>query len=127
MFSTNQGFLAAKAGASLISPFIVRLDDINQDGMIVVRELADIFTRHHMPAQILAASMRGPLHVTQAALSGAHIATVPFKVLQAMIHHPLTDQGVAQVRADWERAQAPTINPLPRHRSERSANARFVP
>lgn len=107
VFSTNQGFLAAKAGASLISPFIGRLDDINQDGMIVVRELAELFTRHHMTAQILAASMRGPLHVTQAALAGAHIATVPLKVLQAMSHHPLTDQGVAQFRADWERAQAP--------------------
>jgi transaldolase len=111
VFSTNQGFLAAKAGASLVSPFIGRLDDINQDGMIVVRELAGIFSQHHMSAQILAASMRGPLHVTQAALAGAHIATVPFKVLQAMIHHPLTDQGIVQFRADWERAQASTINP----------------
>jgi transaldolase len=111
VFSTNQGFLAAKAGASLVSPFIGRLDDINQDGMIVVRELAGIFSQHHMSAQILAASMRGPLHVTQAALAGAHIATVPFKVLRAMIHHPLTDQGIVQFRTDWERAQAPTINP----------------
>lgn len=108
VFSTNQGFLAAKAGATLISPFVGRLDDINEDGMVVVRELANMFSLHHMPAQVLAASMRGPLHVTQAALAGAHIATVPFKVLQAMIHHPLTDQGIAQFRADWEKAQTAT-------------------
>lgn len=106
VFSTNQGFLAAKAGASLISPFVGRLDDINQDGMIVVHELAQVFSLHDMPAQVLAASMRGPLHVTQAALAGAHIATVPFKVLRAMVHHPLTDQGIAQFRADWAKAQA---------------------
>jgi transaldolase len=111
VFSTNQGFLAAKAGASLISPFIGRLDDINQDGMIVVHELANIFSQHDMPAQILAASMRGPLHVTQAALAGAHIATIPFKVLQAMTHHPLTDQGIVQFRADWEKAQSHTQKP----------------
>ncbi len=105
VLSTNQGFLAAKAGAILISPFVGRLDDINEDGMIVVRQLVEIFSRHHMPAQVLAASVRGPLHVTQAALAGAHIATVPFKVLQQMVHHPLTDKGIVQFRADWEKAQ----------------------
>jgi transaldolase len=106
VFSANQGFLAAKAGASLISPFVGRLDDINEDGMVVVRQLAEIFALHDMPAQVLAASMRGPLHVTQAALAGAHIATMPFNVLRAMTHHPLTDQGIAQFRADWQKAEA---------------------
>ncbi len=98
VFSTNQGLLAAKAGASLISPFVGRLDDINEDGMTVVRQLVEIFSRHDMPAQVLAASIRGPLHVTQAALAGAHIATIPFKVLQQMAHHPLTDKGIVQFR-----------------------------
>jgi transaldolase len=105
VFSTNQGLLAAKAGAVLISPFVGRLDDINEDGMTVVRELAEIFAIHEIKSEVLAASMRGPLHVTQAALAGAHIATVPFKVLRQMVHHPLTDSGIAQFRADWDKAQ----------------------
>jgi len=105
IFSTNQGFLAAKAGASLISPFVGRLDDINQDGMIVIRELAEIFALHDIESEVLAASIRNPLHVTQAALAGAHIATMPFKVLQQMVHHPLTDKGIVQFKADWEKAR----------------------
>lgn len=105
IFSSNQGLLAAKAGASLISPFVGRLDDINQDGMTVVRELAEIFAIHEMKAEVLAASMRHPLHVTQAALAGAHIATVPLKVLKQMVRHPLTDSGIATFRADWEKAR----------------------
>jgi transaldolase len=106
VFSTNQGLLAAKAGASLISPFVGRLDDINQDGMSVVRELVEIFSIYGMSAEVLAASMRHPLHVTQAALAGAHIATLPFKVLQQMVHHPLTDSGIVQFRADWQKARS---------------------
>jgi transaldolase len=106
IFSSNQGLLAAKAGASLISPFVGRLDDINQDGMIVIRELAEIFAIHEIDAQILSASIRNPLHVTQSALAGAHIATLPFKVLQQMVHHPLTDKGIVQFKADWEKARA---------------------
>jgi transaldolase len=106
IFSSNQGLLAAKAGASLISPFVGRLDDINQDGMIVIRELAEMFAIHDIEAEVLAASIRNPLHVTQAALAGAHIATLPFKVLQQMIHHPLTDKGILQFKADWENARA---------------------
>ena len=106
VFTANQGLLAAKAGASLISPFVGRLDDINQDGMIVIRELAEIFAIHELEAEVLAASIRHPLHVTQAALAGAHIATVPFKVLQQMVHHPLTDKGIATFKADWTKAQA---------------------
>jgi transaldolase len=105
IFTANQGLLAAKAGASLISPFVGRLDDINQDGMIVIRELAEIFAIHEIEAEILSASIRHPLHVTQSALAGAHIATVPFKVLQQMVHHPLTDKGIVQFKADWAKAQ----------------------
>jgi len=106
IFTANQGLLAAKAGASLVSPFVGRLDDINQDGMIVIRELAEIFAIHEIESEVLAASIRNPLHMTQAALAGAHIATLPFKVLQQMVHHPLTDKGIEQFRADWAKAQA---------------------
>jgi len=105
VFSTNQGLLAAKAGASLVSPFVGRLDDINQDGMIIIRELAEIFALHDIESEVLAASIRNPLHMTQAALAGAHVATLPFKVLQQMVHHPLTDKGIAQFKADWEKAR----------------------
>jgi transaldolase len=105
VFSTNQGLLAAKAGASIISPFVGRLDDINQDGMIVIRELAEVFSLYDIDSEILAASIRNPLHVTQAALAGSHIATLPFKVLQQMIHHPLTDKGIVQFKKDWEAAR----------------------
>ena len=105
VFSTNQGLLAAKAGAVLISPFVGRLDDINQDGMTVVRELVDIFGVHDIKSEVLAASMRSPLHVTLAALAGSHIATVPFKVLKQMAHHPLTESGIKQFREDWDKAQ----------------------
>ncbi len=105
IFSANQGLLAAKAGASLLSPFVGRLDDINEDGMICVRELAEIVEIHELKSEVLAASIRHPLHVTQAALAGAHIATVPFKVLTQMVHHPLTDKGIVQFRKDWESAR----------------------
>lgn len=106
IFSTNQGLLAAKAGASFISPFVGRLDDINQDGMTVIRELAELIELHDLDTEIISASIRNPLHVTQSALAGAHIATMPFKVLQQMVHHPLTDKGIVQFRADWEKARA---------------------
>jgi transaldolase len=105
IFTANQGLLAAKAGASLLSPFVGRLDDINQDGMIVVRELAEIVAIHELETEVLAASIRNPVHMTQAALAGAHIATLPFKVLQQMVHHPLTDKGIVQFRSDWEKAR----------------------
>jgi transaldolase len=105
IFSANQGLLAAKAGASLLSPFVGRLDDINEDGMICVRELAEIVAIHELETEVLAASIRHPLHVTQAALAGAHVATLPFKVLQQMIHHPLTDKGIVQFKKDWTDAR----------------------
>ncbi|MFL5643315.1 MAG: fructose-6-phosphate aldolase [Chloroflexota bacterium] len=105
IFSTNQGLLAAKAGASLISPFVGRLDDINQDGMTIIRELAEIFAIHEIDSEVLAASIRNPLHMTQAALAGAHIATLPFKILTQMIHHPLTESGIVQFKSDWAKAR----------------------
>jgi transaldolase len=106
IFSANQGLLAAKAGASLLSPFVGRLDDINEEGMTVIRELADIINLHEFDSEVLAASVRHPRHVTDAALAGAHVATLPFKVLRQMIHHPLTDSGIVQFKADWAKAHA---------------------
>jgi len=106
IFSANQGLLAAKAGASLLSPFVGRLDDINEDGMIVVRELVTIVDTYDLDAEVLAASIRHPRHVTEAALAGANIATLPIKVLTQMVHHPLTDSGIETFRHDWEAAQA---------------------
>jgi len=105
IFTANQGLLAAKAGASLLSPFVGRLDDINQDGMIVIRELVDIVTIHDLDTEVLAASIRNPVHMTQAALAGAHVATLPFKILQQMVHHPLTDKGIEQFKKDWASAR----------------------
>ncbi len=105
IFTANQGLLAAKAGASLLSPFVGRLDDINQDGLIVIRELAEIVAIHELDTEVLAASIRTPYHMTQSALAGAHVATLPFKVLQQMVHHPLTDKGIVQFRSDWDKAR----------------------
>ena len=105
IFTANQGLLAAKAGASLLSPFIGRLDDINQEGMDVIRELVPIVEMYEMDSEVLAASIRHPRHVTEAALAGSHVATVPFKVLQQMVHHPLTDKGIKTFREDWEKAR----------------------
>ncbi|MGH7710318.1 MAG: fructose-6-phosphate aldolase [Gemmatimonadaceae bacterium] len=107
IFSANQGLLAAKAGAALLSPFVGRLDDINEQGMDVVRELVAIVKTHDLRAEVLTASIRHPRHVTEAALAGAHIATVPYKILRQMIHHPLTDSGILQFRMDWDAVQAP--------------------
>src|SRR5207253_7449619 len=111
IFSSNQGLLAAKAGASLLSPFVGRLDDINEDGMTCVRELVDIVELHQLDSEVLAASIRHPLHVTQAALAGAHIVTLPFKVLQQMVHHPLTDKGIVTFRQDWDKARKADKDP----------------
>ena len=106
IFTANQGLLAAKAGASLLSPFVGRLDDINEDGLIVIRELSDIVNAYDLDSEVLAASIRHPRHITESALAGAHVATLPFKVLQQMIHHPLTDSGIVRFKADWAVAQA---------------------
>ena len=106
IFTANQGLMAAKAGASLISPFVGRLDDINEDGMIVIRELAEIFANYEGldHCEILAASIRHPRHVTESALAGAHVATMPLKVLEQMTKHPLTDKGIAIFKSDWAKA-----------------------
>jgi transaldolase len=100
VFTANQALMAALAGCTYVSPFVGRLDDIGLDGMEVVRDSVEIFDRYNLPAQVLAASIRGPQHVTQAALAGAHIATIPFSVMQAMIKHPLTDTGIERFLAD---------------------------
>src|SRR5215217_5536022 len=105
IFTANQGLLAAKAGASILSPFIGRLDDINEEGMTVIRELVSIVELHDLETEVLTASVRNPRHVTDAALAGSHIATLPFKVLQQMVHHPLTDKGIITFRQDWEKAR----------------------
>ena len=105
IFTANQGLLAAKAGASLLSPFVGRLDDINQDGMDVIRELVTIVENYDLDSEVLAASIRHPRHVTDSALMGAHIATLPFKVMQQMVRHPLTDKGIKTFREDWEKAR----------------------
>ena len=100
VFSANQALLAARAGATLISPFIGRIDDAGQDGMEVVRESVRIMETYHLPSQVLAASVRHTRHVTEAALAGSHIATVPPKVLFQLIHHPLTDAGIERFLQD---------------------------
>ncbi|MBB6096689.1 transaldolase [Deinobacterium chartae] len=100
-FSTTQALLAARAGATYISPFAGRLDDIAEDGMDLVRQIADIYHLHGIETQVLAASIRHPLHVSQAALAGADVATLPYKVFKAMVQHPLTDKGLKAFMDDW--------------------------
>lgn len=104
VFSANQALLAAQAGAAYVSPFAGRLDDIGYDGIALVRQIVDIFELHGILTEVIAASIRHPLHVTQAAEAGAHIATVPYKVLQQMINHPLTTSGIEKFLADWAKA-----------------------
>ncbi len=102
-FSVNQAILAALAGATYVSPFIGRLDDISEDGIALVRDICDVFKTQGHKTLVLAASIRHPLHVVQSAKVGAHIASVPYKVLEQMIAHPLTDIGMARFMADWEK------------------------
>jgi len=106
VFSTNQALLASRAGATYVSPFIGRLDDIGHEGMQVVAEAAQIFLTYGLETQIIAASIRHPLHVTQAALAGADIATVPYGILEKMTKHPLTDMGIERFLKDWEDVSA---------------------
>ncbi|OZU88462.1 fructose-6-phosphate aldolase [Virgibacillus indicus] len=103
IFNANQALLAARAGASYVSPFLGRLDDIGQDGMTLVSTISEIFEKHDIHSEIIAASIRHPLHVIDAALNGAHIATIPFKVLEQLVKHPLTDQGIEKFLADWNK------------------------
>ncbi|WP_123929776.1 fructose-6-phosphate aldolase [Thermodesulfitimonas autotrophica] len=101
VFSANQALLAALAGAAFVSPFVGRLDDVGHDGIALVAEIAEIFGYYDLPTEIIAASIRHPLHVTAAARAGAHIATIPYKVLLQMIKHPQTDEGIRRFMADW--------------------------
>lgn len=103
IFNANQALLAARAGATYVSPFIGRLDDIGQDGMDLIATIANIFDIHGVETEIIAASIRHPLHVTEAALAGADIATIPYSVLGTLVKHPLTDQGIEKFLADWEK------------------------
>ena len=102
-FSPAQGLLAAKAGATYISPFVGRVDDVSQVGMDTVRDLVQIYQNYGLKTQVLAASIRHPLHVVEAALAGSHVATVPFNVLSQLVKHPLTDIGIQKFLADWEK------------------------
>ena len=103
VFSPAQALLAAKAGASYVSPFVGRLDDVSHFGMDLVKQIMTIFDNYDLGCEVIVASIRNPLHVVDAALLGAHIATMPFKVLQQLIRHPLTDIGVEKFLADWEK------------------------
>ena len=105
IFSLNQALLAARAGAAFLSPFVGRLDDIGEDGIQLVRDTVQLLQQFQLPAQVIAASLRHPDHTAQAIRAGAHIATIPFPVLEAMQQHPLTDKGIASFLADWETAQ----------------------
>ncbi|MBM3813403.1 MAG: fructose-6-phosphate aldolase [Acidimicrobiia bacterium] len=100
-FSAGQALLAAKAGAYIVSPFVGRLDDISQEGMTLIRDIMTIYGNYGYQTQVLAASLRSPLHVAQAAQAGAHIGTLPFKVLDMLFNHPLTDKGLDQFLKDY--------------------------
>lgn len=104
IFSANQALLAARAGASFVSPFVGRIDDIGWDGVELIQTISEIFELHGIEAKIIAASIRKPQHITQCALAGADIATVPFQVLMDAMKHPLTDNGIARFKADWAAA-----------------------
>ena len=106
-FQPLQALLVAKAGAFLVSPFLGRLDDIGQDGMELIQQIRTIYDNYGYDTKILAASIRHPLHLVQCALIGADVATVPFKVIQQMMNHPLTDKGLEQFLADWAKMNAP--------------------
>ena len=105
IFSANQALLAARAGASYVSPFLGRLDDISSDGLILIQDIMDVFSQYpELETEVICASVRHPIHVLECAKTGADIATVPFKVLMQMISHPLTDQGIEKFKADYAKA-----------------------
>ena len=105
VFSGNQALLAAKAGATYVSPFIGRLDDIGHDGMQIVRDMVEVFNTYNFKTEVIVASIRHPLHVIEAAKAGAHVATVPFKVIEKMFKHPLTDIGLERFLEDWKKVK----------------------
>jgi transaldolase len=102
-FSANQALLAAKAGATYVSPFVGRLDDVSEDGMALIAQILEIYRNYDFGTQVLVASVRNPLHVVQAARMGADVATIPFSVLAQLAQHPLTDIGLKKFLADWEK------------------------
>ncbi|PFR10565.1 fructose-6-phosphate aldolase [Bacillus anthracis] len=104
IFTVNQALLAARAGATYVSPFLGRLDDISEDGVLLVAKIAELFDVHQLDTQIITASVRHPDHVTRVAMAGAHIATIPYKVIEQLAMHPLTDQGIEKFAADWAKA-----------------------
>lgn len=106
IFSVNQVLLAARAGAAYASPFVGRLDDIGHSGIELVRDIVDVINLHNLDIEVIAASIRHPEHVSAAALAGAHIATIPFKVLRQMFRHPLTDLGIESFLSDWKKSEA---------------------
>jgi transaldolase len=105
VFSAPQALLAAKAGAAFVSPFVGRLDDVGQDGMELIAEIVDMYANYDFETEVLVASVRHPIHLVQAARMGADIATMPFKVIEQLLKHPLTDIGLAKFLADWESTQ----------------------
>jgi transaldolase len=105
IFSANQAILALAAGASYVSPFVGRLDAIGENGILLVADIAEILRAQHQPGKIIAAAIRHPVHITAVAKAGAHIATMAYAVLTQLIHHPLTDQGLADFMADYERSR----------------------
>ncbi len=102
-FSAAQALLAAKAGATYISPFVGRLDDIGQNGMSLISDILQIFENYNFSTEVLVASIRHPMHIVESALLGAHVATIPFKVIQQLVKHPLTDKGLDSFLADWKK------------------------
>ena len=105
IFSANQALLAAKAGASFVSPFIGRLDDIGQEGMLIIEEIVDIFYNYDIETEVIVASIRHPIHVIEAARIGADIATIPPGVIKKMVNHPLTDIGIKNFLSDWKKVK----------------------
>ena len=113
VFSAPQALLVAKAGAYFVSPFLGRLDDIGQDGLKLLQEILEIYRAYNFSTQVLAASLRHPMHVVEAAKMGSHIGTMPYKVFEQLFHHPLTDKGLAGFLSDWEKARGVLGNILP--------------
>ena len=102
IFSANQALLAARAGAAYVSPFLGRLDDISQPGIQLIEDIVGIFSNYDIQTEIICASVRNPIHITDCALAGADIATVPYKVIEQMVHHPLTDAGIEKFQKDYK-------------------------
>ena len=104
VFSAGQALLAAKAGATYVSPFIGRLDDISMDGLILIQDIRTIYDNYGFETEVLAASIRHPMHIVDCALAGSNVATIPFKVIQQLVKHPLTDKGIDSFLSDWKKS-----------------------